>query len=85
MEGERHVKLREVATPFAQTTPRQAVLSLLPIVKAELECMAGALGHHFLCGGTNRRCVAIVAVSKPDGKVQICVDLTKLNEIVERE
>lgn len=84
MDGEYHMKLREGATPFAQTTPRRVALPLLPKVKAELECME-QLEVISRVEEPTEWCAAMVVVPKPDRKVRICVDLTKLNESVQRE
>ena len=78
MEEEYHVKLRDDAIPFAQTTPRCVALPLMTKVKAELERMEQLSVIYHVEEATDW-CAPMVVVPKPDGNVQICVDLTKLN------
>ena len=84
MEGEYHIKLRDGAVPFAQTTPRRVALPLKPKVKAELEWME-KMGVISRVEEPTDWCAAMVVVPKADNKVRICVDLTKLSESVQRE
>ena len=84
MEGEYNIELREDAKPFIQTTPRRVALPLQSKVKAELERME-RLGVISPVDEPTDWCAAMVVVPKADGKVRICVDLTKLNESVKRE
>lgn len=84
MEGEYHIRLREGAVPFAQTTPRRVALPLLPKVKAELKRME-RLGVISQVDDPTEWCALMVVVPKADNKVRICVDLTKLNENVQQE
>ena len=78
------MKLRDDAIPFAQTIPRRVALPLMTKVKAELERME-QLGVISRVEEPTDWCAPKVVVPKPDGKVRICVDLTKLNESVQRE
>lgn len=78
------IKLRKDAFPFALTTPRRVPIPLLPKVKAELTRME-ELGVIARVDEPSDWCAGMVVVPKPNGKVRICVDLTKLNESVERE
>lgn len=84
IRGEYQIKLREDAFPFALTTPRRVPLPLLPKVKAELARMEN-LGVITRVDEPSDWCAGMVVVPKPSGDVRICVDLTKLNESVQRE
>lgn len=78
------IKLKSDAQPFALSTPRRVAIPLLPKVKAELERME-KLGVITKVEEPTEWCAGMVVVPKPNGKVRICVDLTKLNESVCRE
>ena len=84
LEGEYRIKLKEDAEPFALTTSRRVALPLMPKVKEELERME-KLGVITRVNEPTDWCAGMVVVPKPNGKVRICVDLTKLNESVCRE
>ena len=56
----------------------------MPRVKEELECME-KIGVITKISEPTEWCAGIVVVPKPNGKIRICVDLTKLNESVCRE
>ena len=83
-QGEYKIKLKEGATPFSLTTPRRVAIPLMKPVKAELDRMQ-ELGVITPIQDPTEWCAGMVVVPKPDGKVRICVDLTKLNENVCRE
>ena len=78
------IKLKEEATPFALTTPRRVPIPLLPKVRDELQRMEN-MGVITKIKEPISWCAGMVVVPKPNGKVRICVDLTKLNESVCRE
>ena len=78
------IKLKSDATPFALTTPRRVALPLLPKVKAELQRMVD-LGVIEKIDSPTEWCAGLVVVPKSDGRVRMCVDLTKLNANVCRE
>lgn len=78
-----YIKLRDGAVPYAQTTPKRVALPLKPKVKAELERME-KMGVISRVGEPTDWCAAMVVVPKADNKVCICVDLTELNESVQR-
>jgi hypothetical protein len=80
MEGEYCIQLED-AKPFTLSTPTRVALPLLPKVKDELEWMR-KLG---VITKPSEGCAGMVVVPKSNGKVRICVDLTKLNESVQRE
>ena len=84
LKGEYHIKLKQGAKPFALPTPRRVALPLLPKVQAELQRME-QLGVITRVDKPTDWCAGMVVVSKPNGNVQICVDLSKLNECVHRE
>ena len=81
LPGEYTIRLRDNAKPFTITTPRRVALPLLPRVKAELEKMekTGVISRVDV---PTEWCTTMVVVPKPDGRIRICVDLTKLNESV---
>lgn len=84
LAGEYTIKLREDAHPVALTTPRRVPIPLLPKVKTELARME-QLGVIEKIDEPSEWCSGMVVVQKPKGGVRICVDLTQLNESVQRE
>ena len=78
------IKLKEDATPYALTIPRRVTIPLTPKVKEELQRME-KLGVITWIEEPTDWCAGMVVVPKQNGKVRICVDLTKLNESVKRE
>ena len=84
MKGEYRIKLQEGAKPFSITIPRRVPVPLLPKVKRELENMEQK-GVISKVTEASDWCAGMVVVPKPNGKVRICIDLTKLNQYVLRE
>ena len=84
MEGCYEIRLKDDVKPFALSTPRRVALPLLSKVKAELQRMEN-MGVITKIDEPTDWCAGIVVVPKPNDKVRICVDLTKLNESVKRE
>ena len=84
MTGAYHIDLKQDATPFALTVPRRVAIPLMPKVKSELERME-RIGVISRVEVPTDWCAGMVVVPKPDGRVRICVDLTKLNQNVRRE
>lgn len=84
LEGPYTIVLEENAQPHAISTHRRVPIPLMPAVQEELSCMEKQ-------GVTTRVhqptdwCAGMVVVLKKNGKVRICVDLTKLNKSVKRE
>lgn len=81
MDEEYKIELHPDATPHAINTARRVPLPLLDKVKQELKRMED-LGVISLIDKPTEWCAGMVVVQKPSGGVQICVDLTKLNESV---
>ena len=79
LEGAYCIELKEDSKPFALSTPRRVALPLLPRVRAELERME-RMGVISRVEEPTNWCTGLVVVPKANGKVRICVDLTKLNE-----
>ena len=75
---------KEGAVPFALTTPRRVAIPLMESVRAELQKME-MLGVISRIETPTDWCAGMVVVPKPNKRVRICVDLTKLNENVRRE
>ncbi|PFX21652.1 Transposon Ty3-I Gag-Pol polyprotein [Stylophora pistillata] len=84
LEGEYEIKLKSDAQPFAIMTPRRVPLPIKSKVKEELARME-KLGVIRKVDKPTNWCAGMVTVPKPNGKIRICVDLTKLNENVCRE
>ena len=84
MHGEYSIQLKEGAVPFALTTPRRVAIPLMESVRAELQKME-MLGVISRIETPTDWCAGMVVVPKPNKRVRICVDLTKLNENVRRE
>ena len=84
LQGNYHICLKPGAKPFSLTTPRRVAVPLLPQVKKELTRME-QLGVIEKIEEPTEWYAGLVVVPKQNGKVRICVDLTKLNENVCRE
>ena len=84
LAGEYHIRIREGAQPYSLLTPRRVAIPLLTSVRKELTRME-ELGVIFPVNQPTDWCAGMVVVPKANGKVRICVDLTKLNESVCRE
>jgi len=84
LQGDYEISLKEGAKPHALSTPRRVAIPLLPRVKEELEQME-QLGVIERVEQPTEWCAGLVVVPKANGKVRLCVDLTKLNESVRRE
>ena len=78
------IKLRTGAKPVALTTASHVPIPLLEKVQVELQSME-SLGIISLVQEPTEWCSGMVVVPKPDGQIRICVNLSKLNESVERE
>ncbi|XP_077546688.1 uncharacterized protein LOC144159208 [Haemaphysalis longicornis] len=84
MPEEYHIRIKPGAVPFSLSVPRRIPIPLEGVVKKDLDAMER--------DGVIRRvtvptpwCAGIVLVPKADGEYRICVDLTKLNQVVLRE
>ena len=84
LSGKYVIIINEDAKPYAISTPRRVAIPLLPKVKEELNRMeqAGVISRVDV---PTKWCTGMVVVPKTDGAIRICVDLTKLNSIVQRE
>ena len=79
-----NITLDKNAKPYALSTPRKVPIPLLNKVQEELVRME-QMGVISKVDEPTEWCAAMVVVPKPNGKVRICVHLTKLNESVKRE
>ena len=84
LKGEYSIELRDDAQPFALATPRRVAIPLLKCVQQELERMERMKVITRVNQPTDW-CAGMVVVPKTNGRVRICVDLTRLNESVKRE
>ena len=78
------IRLQKGAKPFALMTPRKVPLPLMDKVKEELSRLE-SLGVITKVDEPTEWCAGMVVVPKTNGKIRICVDLTKLNQSVLRE
>ena len=84
MKRKYKIELKENAQPYALSTPRRIPIPLLPKVKEELVRMEKDNVIQKVEEPTDW-VAGMVVVSKQNGKVRICVDLTQLNKCVKRE
>ena len=84
LKGEYSIELRDDTQPFALATPRRVAIPLLKRVQQELERMERMKVITRVNQPTDW-CAGMVVVPKTNGRVRICVDLTRLNESVKRE
>ncbi|UYV74340.1 K02A2.6-like [Cordylochernes scorpioides] len=78
------ISLQPDAKPYALCTPRRVPIPLMKQVKEQLEEMT-RLGVIESVEEPTEWCAGMVAVSKPGGKIRICIDLTKINQYIRRE
>ncbi|UYV72289.1 K02A2.6-like, partial [Cordylochernes scorpioides] len=79
-----HIKLKEGAKPFSVPVPRRVHLPLMPKLKEQLDAMVAQEVIEPVDEPTEW-CAPIVLAGKPNGKIRICVDLSRLNLSMERE
>ena len=84
IDGVYRIELREDARPLALSTPRRVAIPLLKSVELELNRMVKS-GVITKVNQPTEWCSSMVVVPKANGKIRICVDLSKLNESVKRE
>ena len=78
------IKLKEGVTPFHLSAPRHIAIPMLDKVKEEIQKME-RLSVIRKVNHPTQWCHPIVVVGKPNGKIHICIDLTKLNPGIKRE
>ena len=78
------IRMKQGITPHQTTAPRHIPIPLREKVIRELEKMV-KMGVIKKIDNPTEWCHPIVIVSKPDGSIRLCIDLTKLNAGVERE
>ena len=78
------ITLKEDAKPFAISVPRKVPLPLYQTTKDELDRMLET-GVISPVDQPTDWCAPMVMTPKSNGKVRVCVDLSKLNEFVKRE
>uniref|UniRef100_A0A0A9YGK9 RNA-directed DNA polymerase n=1 Tax=Lygus hesperus TaxID=30085 RepID=A0A0A9YGK9_LYGHE len=83
LKKEYNIELKEGSVPYAISTPRAVPLPLMKLVEEELKDMVSKKVIAPVEGATEW-CAPMVVVPKPNGKVRICVNLTKLNQNVKR-
>ncbi|CAB3983326.1 Hypothetical predicted protein [Paramuricea clavata] len=83
-DQEYDIKVTHEATPFAITVPRQVAIPLRKETERELQRMErnGIISR---VEDPTEWCAPMVVTPKSNGKVRVCVDLTKLNQFVQRE
>ena len=84
LDREHVIQLREGADPYTLLVPRRVAIPLLPKVKQELLRME-EMGVISPVIEHTDWCARMVVVPKNNGSVNICMDMTKLNENVKRE
>ncbi|UYV82864.1 K02A2.6-like, partial [Cordylochernes scorpioides] len=84
LEQPYHIKLKEGAKPFSIPVPRRVPLPLMPKLKEQLDAMVAQEVIEPVDEPTEW-CAPIVLAGKPNGKIRICVDLSRLNLSVEQK
>ncbi|XP_063077523.1 uncharacterized protein K02A2.6-like [Engraulis encrasicolus] len=84
LTGEYKIKLKDNVKPFALSLPRRVPLPLHDKVKEELQRME-KMGVIVPIEEPTDWCAGMVVAPKPNGKIRICSDMTRLNEYICRE
>ena len=78
------IHLQDNAVPFALTATRQVAFGLRDQLREELESMLQKGIIERVADEPSKWCHPIVVVKKPDGRIRLVVDFTKLNQYVAR-
>ncbi|UYV77326.1 K02A2.6-like [Cordylochernes scorpioides] len=78
------IKLKPGAKPYAVHTPRRVPIPLMEKLKTRLEELEKA-GIITQVNVATEWCAPTVIAGKPNGDIRLCVDLSRLNEHVQRE
>ncbi|UYV75553.1 K02A2.6-like [Cordylochernes scorpioides] len=78
------IKLKPGAKPYAVHTPRRVPIPLMEKLKTRLEELEKA-GIIAQVNVATEWCAPTVIAGKPNGDIRLCVDLSRLNEDVQRE
>ncbi|UYV76107.1 hypothetical protein LAZ67_13002539 [Cordylochernes scorpioides] len=78
------IKLKPGAKPYAVRTPRRVPIPLMEKLKTRLEELEKA-GIIAQVNVATEWCAPTVIAGKPNGDIRLCVDLSRLNEHVQRE
>ncbi|UYV85108.1 K02A2.6-like [Cordylochernes scorpioides] len=78
------IKLKPGAKPYAVHTPRRVPIPLMERLKTRLEELEKA-GIIAQVNVATEWCAPTVIAGKPNGDIRLCVDLSRLNEHVQRE
>ncbi|UYV60538.1 K02A2.6-like [Cordylochernes scorpioides] len=78
------IKLKPGAKPYAVHTPRRVQIPLMEKLKTRLEELEKA-GIIAQVNVATEWCAPTVIAGKPNGDIRLCVDLSRLNEHVQRE
>ncbi|UYV69971.1 K02A2.6-like, partial [Cordylochernes scorpioides] len=78
------IKLKPGAKPYAVHTPRRVPIPLMKKLKTRLEELEKA-GIIAQVNVATEWCAPTVIAGKPNGDIRLCVDLSRLNEHVQRE
>nr|XP_037270721.1 uncharacterized protein K02A2.6-like [Rhipicephalus microplus] len=84
VQEEYHIRVAQDARPFSLSVPRRIPLPLLEHVKKELDEME-TQGVIRKVDTPTAWCSGLVVVPKSSGGYRLCVDLTKLNKVIQRE
>ena len=79
-----HITIKDGVNPYHLSAPRRIAFPLLQPLKEELKRMED-LGVILPVEKPTEWCHPIVVLPKPNGKIRLCLDLTKLNEVTKRE
>ena len=84
MKDEYTIKLKNDTKPFGMTVPRKVFMPLYEETKNKITRMLKSRVISPMDQPTEW-CAPMVVTPKPNGKVRVCLDLTKLNEYVQCE
>lgn len=84
MDSEVHITMEREVEPFTQTVPRRVAAARRAPLRDELERML-RMDVIERVERPTEWCSPCIVVPKPNGKIRVCIDFTKLNKAVKRE